>query len=106
MVMDTLIDTAAMEWKPWEKEGGRIKYPHEGYEGLPTTRIVEYPPGHEEGRHKHGEGAVYYFLGGSGTVGDNEVHEGTMMFIGNGVEYGPLKAGPEGFVFLRITVND
>jgi quercetin dioxygenase-like cupin family protein len=69
----------------------------------PWVLWTRYEPDHLQPAHSHDEDEVIYVLEGEVTVGEARCGPGTAIFVEKDTTYGPLVAGPEGVVFLRVT---
>jgi hypothetical protein len=79
-----------------------IKFVGDREEG-PWVLWTRYEPNHLQPAHSHDEDEVIYILEGEVTVGEARCGPGAAIFVEKDTQYGPLVAGPQGVVFLRVT---
>jgi quercetin dioxygenase-like cupin family protein len=106
-----VVDIEALEWRDvpatrtgktaGDKPEVRFKPFSTDAPAVPAGQLIEYEPGHVDGRHSHEEDEIYYMLTGDLAIGDDLVKPGMLVFIGAGTEYGPSTT-KTGCRFLRL----
>jgi quercetin dioxygenase-like cupin family protein len=64
-----------------------------------SMHLISLGAGARTHRQRHSDEAVYYVLGGSGTVAGEQLEEGSFVHAGPGAEY-VFEAGPEGLELI------
>jgi hypothetical protein len=78
----------------------------QGGGGLPSVHVTEYEPHHVEPRHRHAEDEVLSIFEGEVEIDGQRHPAPSVLYVGRGTLYGPLKAGPQGCKFFRVAYNE
>jgi hypothetical protein len=106
------VDCSRQPWaagsRPPEPGAPSLRYctVFPGGGGFPQVHLTEYEPHHEEPRHRHPEDEVLTIFEGEIEV-EGQVHKApSVLYVGRGTLYGPLKAGAAGAKFFRVAWNE
>jgi len=77
-----------------------------GGNGLPQVHMARYEPGWVEARHRHPEDEVLTIMEGELTVEGQAYKAPSVIFVSRGTLYGPLTAGAEGVVLMRVAYTE
>jgi hypothetical protein len=105
------VDLAALPWTrhmtpSGEPAGMEYRTGLPGGGGLPQVHMTHYEPHWVEPRHRHPEDEVLVLIEGQLTLEGATYRAPSALFVGRGTLYGPLEAGPEGAVFVRVAYSE
>lgn len=95
-------------WKGRPAEGEpdlRYMMFNEGGNGIPPVSLNEYEPHHLQKRHRHLEDEILLLFDGDLEIEGRHYTAPSMIFVGKGTAYGPLRAGPNGTRFFRVALT-
>jgi hypothetical protein len=96
------IDPDGIPWHAGSSAGVRYKVVSDDSSGPARMQIAHYEPGWTHPAHSHPEAEALFILEGELFIGELKATRSMTVFIDKDTMYGPLTAGPEGAVFLRI----
>jgi hypothetical protein len=105
------VDLEALSWTTavepnGDPKGVEYKTAFGGGKGLPQVHHNRYAPHWTEARHRHAEDEILSLTEGELTIEGTTYRAPAVIFVGRGTLYGPLTAGPEGAVFLRVAYTE
>jgi hypothetical protein len=105
------VDLEALPWVTpklpnGDPKGIRYRGVFQGGDGFPQVHLNAYDPHWIEARHRHLEDEVLTLLQGDLTIEGVTHRAPAVIFVGRGTLYGPLEAGAEGALFLRVAYTE